>query len=279
MSEETEYDLVNTIRREMGLDTPEESLRGHNFLPAREINSIETAHRTYSLGVALRNEAYGSQMAEYTSAFNGAAFVDSEINVDSILDSQFNDLSGSSVNCNTDYKITFEVKEALEKYRDMKAELARLVDQKKELTDKSNAVIPLLRELVEHHKKLYMQLLSHDTNKLFNEYEKALRLELMAKRMEYEQEISRINTHMCTLQQAIGVITQFIKEGVVGEVSEEDIERMKDPNKCAICIERKVTHVFNPCGHTVCSQCIDDTLTRCHLCRRQILTKIKIYFS
>lgn len=246
------------------------------FLPGgRLLGSLETALRTYSIGVALRNEAYGGQMADFNTAYGGADLATGE----SMLESQFNDLSGSSVNYNSDYKITFEVKEALNKYRDMKAELATLTDQKKDLEVKSNSVIPLLRELVEHHKKLYNHLLSHDTNILFDTYEKALRLELMAKRMEYEQEMNRVYGKIRDLQQAIGVITQFIKEGVVGEVSEEDIDRMRDPNKCAICIERKVTHVFNPCGHTVCHDCIDDTLTRCHLCRRHITNKIKIFFS
>lgn len=70
----------------------------------------------------------------------------------------------------------------------------------------------------------------------------------------------------------------MFREGV--ELTEEEREALVDPNKCAICIERKISLVFNPCGHTICRECCDaERLDRCHICRKFINTKIRIYYS
>jgi hypothetical protein len=217
-------------------------------------------------------------MADFNSAFGGDNLVQRII--DDIGINNFHSIeSNSGSQLDPEYKITFDVKEALTKYRVMKAEVMVLQEKKKELNKKSSSIYPLLQELNKFNEKLFDYLISPVTSGHFINYEKALRTELMAKRIEYDTESGAIGKQIKELEEKIHDITQFIKEGVKGEISDEEIQRLRDPNLCAICVEDKVTHVFNPCGHTVCSGCIDPTLTRCHLCRKQIMTKIKIFFS
>jgi hypothetical protein len=187
------------------------------------------------------------------------------------------DISGNEVD--SDLRIVFDVKEALGKYRTMKAEVAELEDKLKIIGLKEQTCYTLHRELKDNYLKLTDLLLLTETRQKYMEYEKALHLDLTSIRSKLNKEHTEYRAKIQKLKQNISEVTQLIKEGVRGEIADEDIQRMRDPNLCVICVENKVTHVFNPCGHTVCQGCIDPTLTRCHLCRRQIMNKIKIYFS
>jgi hypothetical protein len=250
------------------------SLRGHNFLTAGALLGIDT------IGSALRNINQNEQtttMADYNTAYNGNDLVQriiSDIGIDNFqtIENITTDLSGVDT-------ITINVKETLEKYRKMKAEVVRLLEEQKELDKKTGNTTKLLDELKQHYQKLYNYILSIETTSKYMDYEKALRTELLQKHLEMSQKSSEIGREIGNLEKDIHQITQLIKEGVIGEITEEEVQRLRDPNLCAICVENKVTHVFNPCGHTVCLGCIDPTLTRCHLCRKQIMTKIKIFFS
>ncbi len=233
-----------------------------------------------TIGSALRNINQNEQtttMADYNTAYNGNDLVQriiSDIGIDNFqtIENITTDLSGVDT-------ITINVKETLEKYRKMKAEVVRLLEEQKELDKKTGNTTKLLDELKQHYQKLYNYILSIETTSKYMDYEKALRTELLQKHLEMSQKSSEIGREIGNLEKDIHQITQLIKEGVIGEITEEEVQRLRDPNLCAICVENKVTHVFNPCGHTVCLGCIDPTLTRCHLCRKQIMTKIKIFFS
>ena len=48
--------------------------------------------------------------------------------------------------------------------------------------------------------------------------------------------------------------------------------------ECNICmLKRKDVMAFNSCGHMACYKCSSE-LTDCHLCRKKISRKIKLYF-
>jgi len=55
----------------------------------------------------------------------------------------------------------------------------------------------------------------------------------------------------------------------------ERLHDLEEQYKCTICMESKITVVFN-CGHVSCSKCVE-TLKLCHMCRKPIQTKTNIY--
>lgn len=56
---------------------------------------------------------------------------------------------------------------------------------------------------------------------------------------------------------------------------ENKIAQMEESQTCAICLENKRDVVFL-CGHGTCTICAD-SLVSCHLCRKPIEKKIRIY--
>ena len=48
---------------------------------------------------------------------------------------------------------------------------------------------------------------------------------------------------------------------------------------CPICFEAAVTHCMNPCGHTVCEQCLKRQKNICFMCRGPIENTIRLYFG
>ena len=46
---------------------------------------------------------------------------------------------------------------------------------------------------------------------------------------------------------------------------------------CPVCITREVDVYLEPCGHTICKQCNQNT--HCHMCRTKIRTSKNIYYS
>ena len=51
------------------------------------------------------------------------------------------------------------------------------------------------------------------------------------------------------------------------------------PTICQICISRNVEYFIDPCGHTLCSNCMDKSiqLPKCHFCRNNIHKFKKLY--
>lgn len=48
---------------------------------------------------------------------------------------------------------------------------------------------------------------------------------------------------------------------------------------CTICMNKEVTTVVTPCGHTYCEDCSKTQLTACYICRVQIRDRVRMYFS
>ena len=48
---------------------------------------------------------------------------------------------------------------------------------------------------------------------------------------------------------------------------------------CPICLDRPVSHCINPCGHTLCQQCLKRQANNCFMCRERVETTIRLYFG
>ena len=72
-------------------------------------------------------------------------------------------------------------------------------------------------------------------------------------------------------------ILQLYVHGFLKEVNGLNIG-----NTCALCLQRPVTQFMNPCGHTVCDECIvklsSETRSRCFMCRKHVSSLHKLYF-
>jgi hypothetical protein len=57
----------------------------------------------------------------------------------------------------------------------------------------------------------------------------------------------------------------------------KEINELKSINNiCSICCENKINTCCNPCGHLYCNNCIRES-NSCYICRKNIITTIKIY--
>ena len=57
------------------------------------------------------------------------------------------------------------------------------------------------------------------------------------------------------------------------------IDFQKTIPTCTICMSKEISHALTPCGHTFCSDCCDQQMTSCFICRNQIRDRIRIYYS
>jgi uncharacterized protein with GYD domain len=77
----------------------------------------------------------------------------------------------------------------------------------------------------------------------------------------------------------IGDYVKLLKE-CVSVLSEEERHSFENPYICGICVENNITHVFRPCGHTICQSCMNSQhMWNCHICRKHITERIKVFFS
>jgi len=49
--------------------------------------------------------------------------------------------------------------------------------------------------------------------------------------------------------------------------------------QCGICISNSVTFALTPCGHTFCQTCAHKQFSRCYICRADVSSRMKLYFS
>lgn len=58
---------------------------------------------------------------------------------------------------------------------------------------------------------------------------------------------------------------------------------VEDPNKfmCFMCLATSIDHAFIPCGHTVCTHCLDRmrSATTCPFCRTSIRDRLKLFLG
>ncbi len=50
-----------------------------------------------------------------------------------------------------------------------------------------------------------------------------------------------------------------------------------DENICKICVNNKIECVFSECGHMICCMNCSSNLKTCPICRKKIVTAIKVF--
>ena len=83
--------------------------------------------------------------------------------------------------------------------------------------------------------------------------------------------------HICISN--AGVNHRSVYSAPQPEVSCNEIPTAPDPREmCGICLSFKKTIVFLPCKHIYSCEKCSVSLTKCPLCRTEIIEKIKIYY-
>jgi hypothetical protein len=129
----------------------------------------------------------------------------------------------------------------------------------------------------------------HDSLRIFGKNEDVAKLsgklsitvkgevEMETARIKSLLEENKLQKEKCV--EEIGDYVKLLKECVT-MLPEEERHAFENPYICGICVERSVTHVFRPCGHTICQTCMNTQhMWNCHICRKNIAEKIKVFFS
>ena len=67
-------------------------------------------------------------------------------------------------------------------------------------------------------------------------------------------------------------------EGKIQDL-EGKIQKIEESRLCKICLDREVSQIFLPCGHTICCKECAMGIQICPICRENIQKSQKIYFS
>jgi hypothetical protein len=129
----------------------------------------------------------------------------------------------------------------------------------------------------------------HDSLRLFGKNEDVSKLigklsitvkgevEMETVRIQSLLEENKLQKEKCF--EEIGDYVKLLKECIT-ILPEEERTNFENPYLCGICVENNISHVFRPCGHTICQTCLHSQhLWNCHICRKRIDEKLKIFFS
>jgi hypothetical protein len=78
-----------------------------------------------------------------------------------------------------------------------------------------------------------------------------------------------------------GKIQNLKIQNLEGEIQnlEGEIQNIKESRLCKICLDREVSQIFLPCGHSLCcSKCVIG-IQKCPICRGKIQKSQTMYFS
>lgn len=115
----------------------------------------------------------------------------------------------------------------------------------------------------------------HDYNeKIKNNYDIWVNRHYNPKLELIKQNIETLEEKICDYKNMfLFVINKFLKNN----------ELNLDKKLCPICFVNEIDTCMNPCGHTICNNCVvssrNNTINKCHICRKIIKEYIKIYFS
>ncbi len=176
--------------------------------------------------------------------------------------------------------IVFDVQKAMNKYRDLKRQMEEMVRLKADIKQRKDSLYELRHQLLNTYSKLSKEIRNRDVQQEWERFYTKHSQAFEEKTVELSSEHIRLHNSIEEIKHDIGILNLMLKEGVASSVSEEEIERLRDPNLCAICITNKVQYAFNPCGHTLCGECNrSEQMNRCHLCRKPVINVIKLFFS
>merc|ERR1711971_271851 len=60
---------------------------------------------------------------------------------------------------------------------------------------------------------------------------------------------------------------------------EDEIQDIKESRLCKVCLDKEVSQIFLPCGHSICCNKCAIGLQKCPICRGNIQKSQTIYFS
>jgi hypothetical protein len=97
------------------------------------------------------------------------------------------------------------------------------------------------------------------------------------------KEILQYNNRKINENEKIIIETSEKINTMINIIHNKDIIEKKEDDesnvKCSICKEKDVEICINPCGHTFCDTCSPVIFTYCHICRGDVRSKIKLFFS
>jgi small-conductance mechanosensitive channel len=57
------------------------------------------------------------------------------------------------------------------------------------------------------------------------------------------------------------------------------VQELSGYRSCPVCLSQEVSHYLIPCGHTFCTRCLDKHKGFCFICRKNIASTNRLYFS
>lgn len=175
-------------------------------------------------------------------------------------------LKNDSINISKKITTTrYKLKEIDDVLKKAKEELANL-------KDKLNTCIKLYPEL------FTLLRLNGSTIEANTEFMNTLVNESNKVEDKFIRNIKKLEEERDATISLLASLTSFITQSLKAEMTEEELASIQSGKTCSICIENDVNVAFPACGHTACAGCAEN-LNRCHVCRREILTKIKLFFS
>lgn len=202
------------------------------------------------------------------------------------LQDDWSALSSSNTNIHPVEHLTTEVKSndpkvLLEKYHTIKDKLKQIEDFHKSLEKEL--------EDVNRYNKAFDQTI-FDSLRIFGKKNEDVptltgKLSTIVK-SEIEMETARLQSlldeNKIQREKCVEEISDYVKllKECVNTLDETERHNFENPYLCGICVERNITHVFRPCGHTICQTCMNTQhMWNCHICRKSIGEKIKVFFS
>jgi len=205
---------------------------------------------------------------------------------------------------NSEIKEVFQIKEDLIKdLNDNRLEIQNI--DIKDHEEKINKFNESFKDLLDFFKKQQSLVLKKEKD--LKEYYDKLKLD-SEKLIDFANFLTDINTkykdfETNSINESILEVSKKIKENNDKENYKKEYEKelyilnyyfnnfLKTVNKgnlgstCSLCLQRNVDTYMNPCGHTGCSQCINELKERmgeyncnCFICRKKVIKFNALYF-
>ena len=188
-------------------------------------------------------------------------------------------------NINDYKKIDNGFNDYLENVNKLKLELKKMKKELMVFKGKHSKLNEIKTFIDKFKKELKEKLLKNVYDSDFTEVLTSIRSKLTFdnKLNEY---INNITKELHEKQNNFYLLHQKYKENVnkVSELlksNELEDEIINNETSCPICYDNKVTHCINPCGHTFCSNCVEEygINAECFMCRTKIQSIIKMFMT
>jgi len=113
----------------------------------------------------------------------------------------------------------------------------------------------------------------------FRRYKERIVLDMMIRQTgEINEETVLINEELTDEEDEVEIVIneKFSDEIINEKFSDEVDEELKVPVTCKVCLANTPKVVFTSCGHSACFSC-SNKLNKCHICRKQISRKARLY--